>query len=358
MVATDQLSTALPTPVAGVVVGVDTHQRTHHAVALSATGAVLGDRAFPASATGAQQLYAWAGGFGPIDRVGVESTGSYGAGLTRALLAAGITVIEVQPDPRHRARTGKSDPIDAHAAARAVLSGQATAIPKLTTGIVEAIRQLKLTRDGAVKALTAAQGQLRDVATTAPDPVRDQLLALTATQRVNTAVKYRPDLDRIAEPLHAAKHAARTLARRILALRAEIADCDRHLEKLTAEAVPTLRALPQVGPQIAAQLLITAGENPDRIHSEAAFARLTGTAPIPASSGKSNRMRLSRGGDRQANKALHMMVTGRLRHHPETQAYAARRAATNHSTRDTIRSLKRYAARQTYRALKLSLIHI
>lgn len=343
-------------PSAGVVVGVDTHQRTHHAVALDLTGRVLGDRQFAASPAGARALIGWARGFGPVDRFGVESTGSYGAGLTRDLLAAGLSVLEVQPDTTHRARTGKSDALDAHAAAVTVLSGRATAIPKLTTGVVESIRLLKTTRDGAVKASTAALGQLRDLATTAPEPIRTDLLALSGPQRVKLAGNYRPDPTRIAEPVQAAKLAARALARRITALQAEVTDCDHHLDQLTAELVPTLRALPQVGPQIAAQLVITAGQNIDRMHSEAAFARLTGTAPIPASSGKTNRMRLSRGGDRQANSALHLMVIGRLGHHPETQAYAERHQATDRSRRDIIRSLKRYAARQTYRALKTDLL--
>jgi transposase len=335
-----------------VIGGVDTHQRTHHVVVIDHDGRRLGDAEFAATSTGYGELLDWVAGHGLIDKIGVESTGSYGAGLTRRLLAAGIDVIEVnRPDKTTRARHGKSDPIDAESAARQVLAGTATARPKLTTGIVEAIRMVKIPRDSAVKDRTRAYAQLRDLATTAPAEIHDQLIGRTGKQRVKIAAGYRPDPTRLHEPTHMAKQALRTLARRIQALNAEIAEADKTLTRLTRQAVPTLLAMRQVGPQIAAQLVITAGQNPHRLRHEAAFAKLCGVAPIPASSGKTRRMRLSRGGDRQANSALYLIVIGRLKNDPDTRAYATRREAEGLSKKDIIRCLKRHLARTTYRAL-------
>lgn len=342
----------------GVVVGVDTHQRTHHVAVLDTAGRILADAEFPATAAGCAMLTAWASEFGEIRAFGIESTGSYGAGLARHVLAEGGDVLEVnRPNVADRARHGKSDPLDAIAAARAVLAGTATARPKATTGVVETIRVLKTARDGAVKARTAALAQLRDLITTAPAVLREELLPLTARARVTRSAALRPDPVRLAsDPAHAARHALRALARRIMHLDEEIADADAHLDALVARTAPTLIARPQIGTQTAAQLLITAGQNLDRLHSEAAFAKLTGTAPIPASSGKTRRMRLSRGGDRQANKALHLIAVGRLKAHPETRAYLERRTREGLSKLDILRCLKRAIARETYHALKTDLL--
>jgi transposase len=344
-------------PTQAVIVGVDTHQRTHHAVALDTAGQLVGDQEFPASATGYQDLLDWAAAHGLIQVIGVESTGSYGAGLTTHLLAAGIDVIEVnRPERSTRARQGKSDPIDAESAARQVLAGTATARPKLKTGVVEAIRVAKIPRDSAVKDRTAAYSQLRDLATTAPAGIREELLALTPKKRVATAARYRPDPSRLADPTHAAKRSLRALARRIQTLDAEITEADTVLAALVEQTVPTLLALPQVGVQSAAQLVITAGQNIDRMRSEATFAKLTGTAPIPASSGKTTRVRLNRGGDRKANSTLHLLVLRRMKDHPPTLAYLARRSSENLTTKDLIRCLKRYTARETYKALRTDLL--
>lgn len=337
-----------------VVAGVDTHQRSHHAAVLDANGALLGHREFAVHDEGYQQLLGWVRMHGPIQAVGVESTGSYGAGLTRHMLVAGVDVVEVnRPDKTTRATVGKSDPIDAESAARQVLHGTATARPKLSTGIVEAIRNLKVPRDGAVRDRTRALNQLRDLVTTAPTPIHDELIALSARARVTRAASYRPDPARLHDPVHAAKRALRRLARRVQALDVEIAEADHELDQLTAHAVPTLRAMPQVGPQTAAQLAITAGQNPHRLRNEASFAKLTGVAPLPASSGKrQHRHRLNRGGDRQANSALHMIAVGRLKNHPETRAYRDRRQTENLSKPEIIRCLKRHLARPIYRALR------
>lgn len=337
-----------------VVAGVDTHQRIHLAAILDLSGRLLGVREFPATGPGYQQLLDWVAGHGLIRAVGMESTGSYGAGLTRHLLVAGIDVVEVnRPEKSTRARQGKSDPIDAESAARQVLAGTAIGRPKLSTGIVEALRTIKVARDGAVRDRTRAFNQLRDLVTTAPAPIHDQLIGLTARARLTRAAAYRPDPARLEEPLQATKLTLRRLARRIHALDTEIAEADAELDALTAHAVPTLRALPQVGTQTAAQLAITAGENIDRLRSEASFAKLTGVAPLPASSGKRNhRHRLNRGGDRRANSALHMIVIGRLKSHPETRAYRERRQQESLGKLDIIRCLKRHLIRQVYRALR------
>jgi len=340
-----------------VIVGVDTHQRTHHAAVLDQAGRLLGDREFPATRHGYGELITWATSHGPLRAVGVESTGSYGASLTMALLVAGLEVFEVdRPEKSTRARRGKSDAIDAESAARQVLAGTATGRPKVKTGIVESIRAVKIPRDGAVKDRTRAYSQLRDLATTAPDQLREELLPLTGKARVKKAATYRPDLTRLEDPTQATKRALKTLAIRIRALDVEIAEADKVLTALVAQAVPTLLAMPQVGTQAAAQLAITAGENIDRLHSEASFAKLCGVAPIPASSGKTTRMRLNRGGDRQANSALHMVIIGRLHKHQPTRDYRERRAAENKNNTDIIRCLKRYLARSTYQALRKDLL--
>jgi transposase len=336
-----------------IVGGVDTHADTHHAAVLLMHGGRVADAEFPATAAGHAQLLAWLRGFGRLHAVGVEGTGSYGAGLARHLHAAGVRVVEVsRPDRRQRRLAGKSDPLDAYAAAEAVLAGRATALPKLGTGIVEAIRALHLTRASAVKARTVAINELRALLVTAPAGLRDQLRELSTTALVDTCARLRPASDRLADPEQATKQALRRLAGRYRALSEEITDLDGQLRTLVTRACPALPATFGVGVETAAQLLITIGDNPDRIRSEAAFAALCGVAPVPASSGKTrNKHRLSRGGDRQANRALYMITITRLHRCPRTRAYATRRTAEGLSTKDIIRCLKRYLAREIYKTL-------
>lgn len=335
-----------------IVGGVDTHADTHHAAVLLMTGRRVADAQFPATAAGYAQLLAWLQGFGRLHAVGVEGTGSYGAGLARHLHAAGVTVVEVsRPDRRQRRLAGKSDPLDAYAAAEAVLAERATAIPKLGTGIVEAIRALHLTRASAVKARTMAVNELRALLITAPAALRDHLRQLGASALIEACARLRPAIDRLADPEQATRQALRRLARRCRTLTEEITELDAQLRPLVTQACPTLLALRGVGVETAAQLLTTLGDNPDRIGSEAALAALCGVAPVPASSGRTDKHRLSRGGDRQANRALHMIALARLHCCPATRAYAARRTTQGLSTKDIIRCLKRYIAREIYKTL-------
>lgn len=345
-----------------VVGGVDTHQLTHHAGIVDEQLRPVADAEFPATRAGYQALLDWIASYGLVSRVGVESTGSYGAGLARFLLAAGIEVLEVQrPEKTTRVAQGKSDAVDAYSAARQAATGHSNGrllgMPKATTGVVEAIRVIKVARDSAVKQRTAAYSQLRDLVTTAPAVIHDELIGLTGRQRAHRAAGYRPDPARLKDPAQAAKRALRRLARRIHDLDEEINEADDELTKLTRNTVPSLLAMRQVGVQTAAQMVITAGENITRMRTEATFAKLCGVAPLPASSGKTKtRHRLNRGGDRQANSALYLVAVGRMKDHPETLAYVQRRRAEGKTTNEIIRCLKRLIARSIYRALRNDLM--
>jgi transposase len=323
----------------GIIVGVDSHKDTHQAAVLDANGALLGNECFSASTAEYRELEAWLASLGEIDRVGMECTGSYAAGLTRFLRERNVEVLEVNATHRAvRARRGKDDPIDAEMAARKVLSGEARALAKDTTGDIESIRLLKVARDSAVKSRTVALLQIRDVLVTAPAELREHVEAAGGSRhRVNRAASLRPDVDRLGDPLQASKFALRTLARRVKVLDDEIKEVDAAMAPLVAICAPTLLGCMGIGTQHAAQLLITGGQNFGRLHSEAAFARLCGAAPIPISSGKTNRQRLHRGGDRRANMTLHLIVVARMRLDPRTKDYMARRRAEGLSKRDIIR---------------------
>lgn len=340
----------------GVVGGVDSHEHVHHVVELDGRGRRLGDEVFPTTRVGYEQLLQWFRQFGPISAIGIESTGAYAAGLTRFLRAAAVSVIEVnQPHAHTRHRRGKTDAIDAEAAARKVLSGEATTIPKDTTGIVEAIRQLRVARDSAVKARSVALTQVGELIITAPAELREQFTQKTLRGRARMGLRLRLDRSRIADPLQAAKLALHSLAARIQALDTEITELDTQLQLLVAGAAPRTTALLGVKTNNAGQLLVTAGQNLDRLRSEAAFAHLCAADPIPASSGKTNRHRLNPGGDRAANAALYMIVVTRLRYCERTRAYAARRTLEGRSKREIIRCLKPYIAREIYHSLQADL---
>lgn len=339
-----------------VIGGVDTHGHTHQAAAIDSAGRILGGAEFETSAEGYRELLAWLRDLGTLESVGIEGTGSYGAGLCRHLVAQGVRVIEVdRPDRTTRRTKGKSDPIDAECAARAVLAGTAVATPKDRTGAVESIRMLRIARSGAVKARTAAVNALRTIMVTAPESVRAALRTLTPSTLIDTCSAWRPDHVRLEDPVQSAKLALRMLARRIEAFDAEIHELDGTLARLVRAVAPATLALSGIGVDHAGQLLVSAGQNPTRLHSEAAFARLCGAAPIPASSGRTSRHRLSRGGDRQANCALHMAVVVRMRRCARTRAYVERRTAEGLSKPEIMRCLKRYLAREVYHALRADL---
>jgi len=343
--------TSMTTNSSAVTGGVDTHGQTHHGAALDPVGRQLGDREFPTTPAGYRALLSWLQGYGHLERVGVEGTGTYGAGLTRQLRAAGVTVVEVdRPDRKARRAKGKSDPLDAYSAARAALARKATGVPKAQDGRVEAVRILRVARSSAVKARSQATNQLKALLVTAPVDLREQLRHLTTTTLVAACARLRPTGD-IADPEQATKTALRRLARRHQHLSEEITGADTDLRTLVAAAAARLLALPGVGPEVAGQILVTAGDNPDRLRSEAAFAHLCGVAPIPASSGRTHRHRLNRGGDRGANNALYIVVLGRLRYDSRTRAYAARRTTEGLSKPEIIRCLKRYVARELFTAL-------
>jgi len=334
-----------------VVLGVDTHLDFHVAVALDHLGRRLGESKVPTTAVGYRRLVSWAQGFGPVGRAGVEGTGSYGAGIARHLKAAGIAVVEVErPKRRHLRRKGKSDPIDAESAARAVLAGEAAGVPKSGDGRVEMVRTLRSARRSAAKARVQAANLLKATLVTAPEELRRRLRGLPTKELVAVAARFRPG----GEPQDveaATRFALRSVARRHQALSEEIDELDARLERLVGKAAPELIRLPGVGTNHAATLLVLAGDNPERLKSEASFASLCGVSPVEASSGKVVRHRLNRGGNRDANRALHMICVVRMDSDKRTREYVARRTAEGKSKWEIMRCLKRYIAREVYRTL-------
>ena len=337
-----------------VILGVDTHLDFHVAVAVDHLGRRLGEYSLPTTAKGYEKLLRWAEGFGPVGCAGVEGTSSYGAGLARYLRAEGIEVLEVER-PKHRRRSSrrhveKSDPSDAYSAAQAVLAGEASGVPKSADGQVEMIRALRSARRSAMKARTQAANQLQALRVTAPEQLRRRLRGLSTKELVRMAARFRLGDDPRDVPT-ATKFALRSVARRYEALSNEISELETHLDRLVGQAAPELVCLPGIATDNAATLLIVAGDNPQRLRSEASFASLCGVSPIEASSGKVVRHRLNRGGNREANRALYMICLARMRRDPRTKEYVARRTHEGKSKREIIRCLKRYVAREVYRVL-------
>ncbi|MGI5285817.1 IS110 family transposase [Nonomuraea polychroma] len=325
-----------------LTLGVDTHKHVNVVAVLDGIGRKIATADFATSDHGNRALLAWAQQYGVVTQAGVEGTGSYGHRLARYLTDAGVRVIEVnRPDRSRRRRHGKSDPIDAEAAARAVLSGDATAIPTDRSGPVGQLRALLLARRSAIKARTQSANQLRALIHELDDDLRGHLDHRQAAHRARACAALSPTTG-----IH---RALRTLGLRWLYLDEEIRDLEHHLTYLAKQAAPTLLKRPGIGPITAAQLLVTAGDNPDRLRNEASFAALCGVSPIEHSSGKSERHRLNCGGDRAANAALWMIAHVRLVHDPRTRAYAAKRTAKGNDRKDIIRRLKRYIAREVYR---------
>jgi len=337
--------------IVGVTGGVDTHADTHVAAAVDDNGGLLGVESFPATEAGYEDLLVWLVDFGEVGRVGVEGTGSWGVGLSRFLTGAGVVVVEVdRPNRQQRRRVGKSDPSDAVSAARAVLSGVASVTPKTRNGAVEQMRVLLVARRSARQQRIQTLNQLRHLVFCAPEQIRVRFKDRYKTGLVTEAANMRPRQG--SDPIiFTTNTVIRGLARRIQGLNSEIKTIDHALTGLIEETAPSLLELHGVGVDTAASLLVAAGDNPDRLSSERSWAHLCGTTPLPASSGKTIRHRLNRGGDRQANAALHRIVLTRMSSHAETRSYVARRRAEGRNTAEIMRCLKRYVARQTYKHL-------
>jgi transposase len=337
-----------------VILGVDTHLDVHVGVAVDhLLGRRLGELSVPTTAKGYERLLCWAESFGPVRCAGIEGTSSYGAGIARHLKAQGVEVLEVErPKRRQRSsrRNVKSDPSDAESAARAVLAGETSGVPKSGCGCVEMIRALRAARRSAMKSRTQAANQLQGLRVTAPDQLRHRLRRLSSKELVSVAARFRLADDPRDVPA-ATKFALRSVARRYEALSGEIAELDTQLDRLVRQVAPELVSLAGIGTDHAATLLIVAGDNPKRLRSEASFASLCGVSPVEASSGKVVRHRLNRGGNREANRALYMICLARMRRDRRTQEYVARRTQEGKSKREIIRCLKRYVAREVYGVL-------
>jgi len=334
-----------------VVGGIDTHSQVHVAAVLDDLGGLLGSDAFAADPHGYAALLSWFCSFGTLSKVGVEGTGSYGAGICRFLMRAGIEVVEVDRQNRQaRRNAGKSDPLDAVEAARAALSGKASGRAKSRDGWVEALRVLLVAKRSARSARVKALTQMRQVTYSAPDELRTRLEGLSISAFVSTCQGLRASRprDRV---LAATKASLSSLAHRVAGLEAEIDELDAKITPLVRSNAPKLLAVGGVGIDTAASLLVAAGDNPERLRSEAAWAHLCGVSPLEASSGKVTRHRLNRGGDRQANCALWHIVITRLASDPDTQSYMERRVKEGRSKREAVRILKRYVAREVYRVL-------
>jgi transposase len=338
---------------AAVTGGVDTHADSHVAAALDGIGGLLGVSEFPATPAGYARLLGWLQGFGTVCLVGIEGTGSYGAGLARHVTAAGIRVVEVdRSDRQDRRRKGKSDPLDAVSAARAALSGRASGAPRGRDGQVEAIRALMVAKRTARAQRTQTINQARALIITGPDDIRSRFTGQTPAELVAGLAALRPRPGSMVR--YHTLLSLRELGRRAQYLDDQLARLDQLISPLVTARAPGLLSLFGIGPDTAAMLLIAAGDHPGRLRSEAAWAHLCAAAPIPASSGKVSRHRLNRGGDRQANHALWRIVITRMGSHPPTRAYVARRTKEGLSKPEIIRCLKRYAARETYRHLRPS----
>ncbi len=332
-----------------VVGGVDTHKDLHVAAIVDERDRVLGTGCFATTRQGYRQMLAWMRSFGNLRRIGIESTGSYGAGLLRFMQKAGIEVMEVTtPDKHDRRRRGKNDDFDAQNAAHAAFAGKRTVTPRSRDGMVESLRVLMVCRKTAVAARRVAIQIIQTTIVSAPDGLRDTLRSMTRMQLVRTLAAWRPDLTAYRDVEAAYRISLKSLARRYLELHDEIADLDAMIGAIVDDLAPELIARNSIGYIGAAQLLLTAGDNPERLQSEASFAALCGVSPVPASSGKTIRHRLNRGGDRAANSALHIIAIGQLRTDPTTKVYVDRRISEGHSKLDAIRALKRYIAREVF----------
>lgn len=348
------MATAIVGSARPVTGGVDTHLDQHVAAVVDQVGGLLGVGRFEVTPAGYRQLVAWMRGFGPVERVGVEGTGSYGAGLTRHLRRVGIVALEVnRPNRQERHRNGKDDDLDAINAARGVLAGTANAVPKETTGGTEALRVLVGAQRSAKQARISAKVQLRHLMFTAPDELRERYARLSRKDLTLECARLRPRPE-ADTARYATKVAAVTLARRVLELEREIDELDALIAPLVKQTCPALLNVYGVGTDVAANLLVAVGDNPERIRSEASFAKMCGVAPLPANTGKrTKRHKINQGGNRHANSALwHVVLTRVSQREPRTHAYVTRRREQGLSNPEIFRCLKRYVAREIFIAIR------
>lgn len=336
-----------------VVIGVDTHKHVHVAAVMDTIGGILATLTLTTDTGGFKQLLEWAAGFGKVLAFGIEGTGSYGATLTSFLRRHGHKVVEAgRPDRRSRRANGKSDTLDAENAARSVLAGFATATPKSADGAVEMIRQLKIAHDSAVTDRSAAMVTMKAMLVHGSDELRRETSRKTQIMLARHLAALRPRA--LASPDDALRHSLRSLARRWQQLDAEAKELSSMIEQLVVDTAPQLLEQFGIGADTAAEILIVVGDNPERIRSEAAFAKLAGISPVPTGSGMtSGRHRVNHGGHRQLNAAIYRTVIVRMRFHEPTIAYVARRTAEGKSKREIIRCLKRYVIREVYHLIKI-----
>ncbi|MFM7733270.1 MAG: IS110 family transposase [Cyanobium sp.] len=338
-----------------VLIGIDTHKNNHVAFAIDYRGGTLAEIIVPACLLGYEALLEWAlelaGGVVSGLAFGIEGTGSYGAGLSRYLMVAGCTVRDINRiDKSTRRRRGKDDSIDAEAAARSLLAGTALTIPKAGNAGVEMIRMLNNVRESAIHSRTKAINQLRGLVVVADPALREELAGMPTATLIEHCSTLEPEAN---DSLRTSTHnCLRILASRWLTLTAEIEELAAELDQLTKTVAPALRDAYGVGLECAAVLLVAAGDNPERIRSEASFAALCGASPLPASSGNTTRHRLNRGGNRRANRALWRIAITRMCWHPATKEYVERRTGEGKTKREIMRCLKRYIAREIFRLLK------
>jgi transposase len=328
-----------------VIGGADTHKDSFHMAAIDGQGRRLGCRPYAASASGYKEAIKWLRSLGELTQVGIECTGSYGVGLTSAVRKVGIKVLEVYwPDRQERRRRGRDDEIDAYAAASSALSGQRCCPAKATSDTLDGMRALKCAHDSCVKAQTAAKNSLQGMVVACDESLRASLRGLRTDALVKKCAAFHADGDAI-------KGALRSVARRIACLEKERAALDAELDRLTGLLLPKTRAVPGVGPQVGARLALAAGADPTRLGAESSFAALCGTSPVPASSGKTEQMRLSRGGNRRANSALHMMACARIKRGGPDREFYERKIAEGKGSMGALRCAKRYAARKVFKPL-------
>lgn len=334
-----------------VIIGVDTHEASHTLCLVSArTGALVGEHVLPANRSGYRQALSLARRSARRRLWALEGTGSYGAGLARFLAGRGERVLEVERPRREGGQSrAKSDPLDALRAARAVIAGAASASPR-ACGAREALRVLLTTREGAVSVRRGGLNELRALVVCAPEALRERLRGRSPNALVHACLALRPRAEQEPE-LRATRLALRSCAQRVRSASREAATLEREIALQVEALAPVLLRLHGVGP-ISAGFVLIAWSHPGRLRSEAAFARLAGAAPIEASSGKTVRHRLDRGGDRRLNRALHTILLCRRRSDPRTRAYIARRVSEGKSEREAVRCLKRYLARHLFRLLE------